>query len=58
MFYKYEEEFNEWNTGNKISFPDGITLSTNNRVEKDGWFWSDEPPTEYTEWLESQEENN
>tara|TARA_R110002020_G_scaffold54690_1_gene152261 strand:- start:783 stop:956 length:174 start_codon:yes stop_codon:yes gene_type:complete len=55
MFYKYEEEVKEWQTGNKISFPDGTTLSVDNKGEKDGWFWSDEPPTEYTEWLEQQE---
>ncbi len=58
MVYKYEEDFNEWQTGNKVSFPDGTFISKDNKIEKDGWFWSDEPPTEYTEWLESQEENN
>ena len=58
MFYKYEEDIEGWEVGNKISFPDGTTLSVDNKGEKDGWFWSDEPPTEYTEWLESQEENN
>ena len=54
MFYKYEEEFNEWQSGNKISFPDGTTLSIDNKIEYKGWFWSDEPPAEYTEWLKSQ----
>ena len=58
MFYKYEEEIKGWEVGNKISFPDGVTLSIDNKIEHKGWFWSDEPPTEYTVWLESQEENN
>ena len=64
MFYKNEEELNEWHTGNKISFPNGITLSADNKmellsiIEKDGWFWSNEPPAEYTEWLKSQDYNN
>lgn len=57
MFYKYEEETDNWLIGNKISFPDGVTISINNKIEKDGWFWSEEPPTEYTEWLQLQEEN-
>ena len=56
MFYKYEEETDNWLIGNKISFPDGVTISINNKIEKDGWFWSEEPPTEYTEWLQLQEE--
>jgi len=58
MFYKYEKEIDSWIKGNKITFPDGVTLSIDNKIEHKGWFWSDEPPTEYTEWLESQEENN
>jgi hypothetical protein len=55
MFYIYEEEIDEWHTGNKISFPDGTTLSVDNKTEKDGWKWYDTPPAEYTEWLEQQE---
>jgi hypothetical protein len=57
MFYKYEEEVNGWQVGNKISFSDGVTLSIDNKIEKDGWFWSDEPPAEYTELLEQQKNN-
>ena len=57
MFYKYIEEFEEWHSGNKISFPDGTTLSVDNKGQKDGWFWSDEPPIEYTEWLQTQQNN-
>ena len=45
MFYKYEEEVKGWEVGNKISFPDGVTLSIDNKIEHKGWFWSDEPPT-------------
>ena len=37
-----------------ISFPDGVTLSVDNKIEKDGWKWYDTPPAEYTEWLEQQ----
>lgn len=58
MVYKYEEEYNIWSSGNKISFPDGTVISKDNKIEHEGWFWSDEPPTEYTKWLESKEENN
>tara|TARA_R100000900_G_scaffold122435_1_gene96930 strand:+ start:171 stop:347 length:177 start_codon:yes stop_codon:yes gene_type:complete len=58
MFYIYEEEINKWNSAGRVAFPDGTIISKDNKIEHKGWFWSDEPPTEYTEWLESQEENN
>lgn len=54
MFYKYIEEDNIWVTGNRISFPDGVVLSTDNKIEKDGWKWYDNPPQEYLDWLEQQ----
>jgi hypothetical protein len=57
MFYKIEEDGN-WVTGNKIYFPDGIVLSIDNKIEKDGWIWYDNPSQEYIEWLNIQEENN
>ena len=57
MFYKYEKEIDSWIKGNKITFPDGVTLSIDNKIEYKGWFWSEEPPTEYTEWLEKQKNN-
>ena len=55
MFYLHEEEFNLWQTANNVHFPDGAILSSDNRVEKNGWKWYDTPPAEYTEWLEQQE---
>ena len=55
MFYLHEEEFDIWQTANNVHFPDGTTLSSDNRVEKNGWKWYDTPPAEYTEWLEQQE---
>ena len=57
MFYKYEEEHDIWSSANKISFPAGVTLSVDNKIEKDGWYWSDVEPEEYTEWLELDENN-
>jgi hypothetical protein len=57
MFYKYEEEYDIWSSANKISFPDGVTLSVDNKIEKDGWYWSDVEPEEYTVWLELEENN-
>ena len=58
MFYKYEEKADNWLIGNKISFPDGVTLSIDNKIEYKGWFWSKEPPTEYSEWLKLEEQKN
>jgi hypothetical protein len=43
----YKEENNEWLTGNRIEFPDGIILENNHEITKEGWFWSDEEPEEY-----------
>lgn len=57
MYYKKDED-NNWLVGSKVSFPDGVTISVDNKIDKDGWFWSDEIPTEYTEWLESNEEED
>ena len=54
MFYKIEEEMGDWNTSVRVAFPDGTIISS--EIDRDGWFWSDEPPTEYTEWLESEED--
>jgi len=58
MFYIYNEENDEWNSAGRVGFSDGTIITKDNKIEKNGWFWSDEPPKEYTEWLESQEENN
>jgi len=55
MFYKYIQEEDIWATGSKISFPDGVVLSSDNRVEKNGWKWYDTPPAEYNKWLEQQQ---
>lgn len=58
MYYKYNEIEDVWYIGYKITFPDGTTLSIDNKEEKDGWKWYDEPPIEYLEWLESRDYNN
>jgi len=50
MFYKYEN--GEWFTGAGIHFPDGTILSVENKIEKDGWKWYDEPPVEFQNYLE------
>jgi hypothetical protein len=55
MFYLYEEEFDLWQNANNVYFPDGTTLSVDNKEEKGGWKWYDTPPTEYNKWLEQQQ---
>jgi hypothetical protein len=55
MFYKYNDENNTWSRGNAIHFPDGTLLSKDNKIEKDGWFYSEEEPIEYIEWLINKE---
>jgi hypothetical protein len=54
--YKIEDGY--WNTYTKVIFPDGQVMDENTHdFERDGFFWSDEEPQEYLEWLEQQEEN-
>ncbi len=57
MYYKIEED-GSWNVGNRIDFPDGITLNSENRLSKYGWVWYDEPPQEYLDWLDTQNQDN
>lgn len=55
--YRIDEQ-GEWNTYTKVVFPDGQVMDENTHdFERDGFFWSDEPPLEYLEWLEQQETN-
>lgn len=51
MWYKYNEETQEWLCGNEIHFPDGTMLKDNHEETKDGWFWSDEAPEEYLQYI-------
>ncbi len=53
--YRIDEHGN-WGNYTKVVFPDGQIMDENNHdFARDGFFWSEEPPTEYTEWLENQE---
>lgn len=54
MFYKKDDNEN-WYSGNNIHFPDGTILNKDNKIEKDGWFWSDEEPQEYLNWKEERD---
>jgi hypothetical protein len=54
MFYKKEN--NNWYTGKKIHLPSGEVLTEDNKIKVDGWEWHDEPPQEYIEWLNKQNE--
>jgi hypothetical protein len=55
MFYKKDENTGEWYFGNEVHFPDGIKITSENKLTKDGWVWYDEPPQEYLDWLETQQ---
>ena len=56
--YKIDENGN-WNTYTMVIFPDGQVMDENNHnFERDGFFWSDEAPQEYLDWLKEQEEIN
>ena len=57
MYYKKEED-GCWNVGNRIDFQDGTTLNSENKLSKDGWEWYDEPPQEYLDWLDIQNQDN
>lgn len=55
MFY-HKDNLGNWQSGQEIHLPDGSILSVKNRENKQGWEWHDEPPEEYLEWLEKQQE--
>jgi hypothetical protein len=53
MYYKIEEN-GDWVLANRIDYPDGTILSSDNKLSKDGWVWYDNPPQEYLDWLKTQ----
>lgn len=53
--YKKLED-GSWLNVVKIIFADGTVMDQDNHdFEKQGFFWSEEPPQEYLEWLRRQE---
>lgn len=55
--YKILED-GSWGNYEKVIFPDGEVMDENNHnFEKDGFFWSEEPPKEYLDWLKKQNNN-
>lgn len=55
MFYKTETS-GEWHTANKIYFPDGTVFDNKTTKQKDGWYWRDSEPEEYTIWKKEKDE--
>lgn len=55
MWYKFNQETNEWYIGNKVEFPNGMVLENNHENSIDGWFWSDEEPEEFTNFNQNEE---
>ena len=62
MFYKFDND--NWNVASKLILPtkpeatevNSVNYTTFEEVLNDfGWFWSDEEPSEYKEWIEQQE---
>lgn len=57
----YTKKNNIWYTANKMSFPNGEEVTEENKDEHIdllndyGWEWHDNPPQEYLDWLEEQE---
>jgi hypothetical protein len=51
--YRIDENGN-WDNYLLVIFPDGEIMGDNNHnFEREGFFWSDEPPQEYLDWLEN-----
>lgn len=48
MFYKKEGD--NYFEGLIINLPDGTVLTSENRKNKDGWIWHDEPPMDFIDW--------
>lgn len=59
MFYKKSEE--NWLNGTRISLPNGVEITEENKDEHTdtlseyGWEWHDNPPQEYLNWVEEQQ---
>jgi hypothetical protein len=53
MFYKFDGE--KWWNAQVIALPSGEILSPENKQNLDGWKWHDEPPQDYLDWLETQQ---
>jgi len=52
--YRIDEHGN-WSRYVRVEFPDGQVLDENNHdFEREGFFWSDEEPQKYLEWLNEQ----
>jgi len=54
MFYKKIDDY--WFTATRVSLPNGEELTENNTENSYGWEWHDNPPQEYLDWLEEQED--
>lgn len=55
--YRYNEDNDTWENVSKLIFPDGTVMDEDNyNFERDGYFWSEEPPAEYLEWKAKQDE--
>lgn len=55
MFYKEEE--NSWIVGVEVSIPNVGRFTEENKEDIPlPWFWSDEPPKEYLDWINNQNE--
>ena len=53
--YRIDEQ-GHWNTYTKVIFPDGQIMDEDTHdFARDGFFWSEEPPQEYLDWLETQQ---
>ena len=53
--YRIDENGN-WSRYIRVEFPDGQVMDENSHdFEREGFFWSDEEPQEYLDWLEQQE---
>jgi hypothetical protein len=52
--YKIDEHGN-WSRYVRVEFPDGQVMDENNHdFAREGFFWSDEEPQDYLEWLNEQ----
>lgn len=44
MWYKYNEDTQEWYEGGEVHLPSGTVLKDDHSMTEDGWFWADEKP--------------
>jgi hypothetical protein len=54
MYYREDKVEDIWYRGKEIRLPDGTILKDGEPESYDEWYWNEETPQEYLDWVEKQ----